>query len=336
MGTSGVKIGRAYYAMAMTGLSDLDRAAVVQEGQTVQRVCDDLGVNLFNPANITTVNYEITPEEIYSQTRRELRESDILILNCRYPSFGTGQVLEMAANFSIPVVLLVPNWLPISRLVRGSPTLRHEVRFESTRDLKADLAGVLGLAFKTAELQNESSETSLNGLVEAVSTINAELITYLKQHPEGLYIIEPRQFEELVAELLASFGWEVALTPKTNDGGYDIFAVAKNIAPGVNAAWIVECKRYARELKVGVEIVRALYGAKSSLDGVNAMLATTSYFTRGARQFKSSRYNLELRDYADVVEWLEAYSPNPNGTIHIRSQRGGDNAQLTCDESKRE
>jgi restriction system protein len=202
---------------------------------------------------------------------------------------------------------------------RSTPALKHEVRFASKIDLQADLAGVLSLALKTAELQNETRETNLSGLVEAVSSINAELIAYLKLHPEGLYTIEPRQFEEIIAELLANFGWEVDLTPKTKDGGYDIFAIAKNIAPNVNAAWIIECKRYMREKKVGVEIVRALYGAKSSFDGVNAMLATTSSFTQGARKFKSSRYNLELRDYAGVVEWLEAYRLNPGGTLYIQN-----------------
>jgi hypothetical protein len=47
------------------------------------------------------------------------------------------------------------------------------------------------------------------------------------------------------------------------------------------------------------------------------MLATTSFFTQGAKQFKSSRYNLELRDYNGILEWLEAYRPNPTGTLYV-------------------
>jgi hypothetical protein len=36
--------------------------------------------------------------------------------------------------------------------------------------------------------------------------ISTELITYLKRHPEKMYEIRPRQFEELVAEILAHYG----------------------------------------------------------------------------------------------------------------------------------
>jgi len=310
---------RAYYAASLTGVSELERTAFLQEEQIIQDVCDKLGVTLLGTYKHPIRRHEeLTPESIYNKSCEEIRGSNIVIVNCQLPSFWTGQAVEIAANFKIPVVLIVPDGVSLSRTVSGSPTLKHEVRFATKTDLQADLAGVLSLAFKTAEFLNETPEKNFSGIVEVVSSINAELINYLKQRPEGLYTIEPRQFEELVAELLANFGWEVTLTPKTKDGGYDIFAIAKNIAPGVNAAWVIECKRYMRERKVGVEIVRALYGAKTSFDGVNAMLATTSSFTRGAQQFKSSRYNLELRDYAGVVEWLEAYRLNPDGTLYIQ------------------
>ena len=158
-------------------------------------------------------------------------------------------------------------------------------------------------------------------LVEIVSLITTELFEYLRRHPDTIYQISPRQFEVLVAEILSSYGWQVQLTPTTKDGGYDIFAVSKEGPRGVRTSWIIECKRYERENKVGVEIVRALYGIKSNLKVANALLATTSFFTKGASQFKASRYDIELKDYPYLIEWINEYSPNPNGKLYLKNNR---------------
>lgn len=315
---------RAYYTPAFTLDSGLRSFALEQE-QIIQTVCNGLGITLFNlTKDIAFSPEELTAESIaetvYERYREEVRHSDIVILDGTHPDFWTGQVSEIAGNLNIPVVLLAYAGAPISRTIRGSRALNYQVHFLSKADLKADLPGVLRLAFTTAELQTESGATSPSGIVDVVSTINAELVDYLRSHPEGLYALHPRQFEELIAELLVSFGWKVELTPKIKDGGYDIFAISNSLAPGISGAWIIECKRYKRENKVGVEIVRALYGAKSTFEGINVMLATTSSFTEGARRFKASRYNLELRDYNGVMEWLQSYSRNPNGTLYIASE----------------
>ncbi len=158
-------------------------------------------------------------------------------------------------------------------------------------------------------------------LIEVVHIITAELLKYLKKHPKALYKIKPRQFEELVAEILASYKWDVQLTPPVKDGGYDIFAISKDIKPGLQSSWIIECKKYQPEHKVGVDIVRALYGVKSDLRVANALLATTSYFTKGAKAFKSSRYDVDLKDYRNILEWINKYRPNPKGTLYIKENR---------------
>jgi uncharacterized protein YjbI with pentapeptide repeats len=158
-------------------------------------------------------------------------------------------------------------------------------------------------------------------LIDVVRLIASELISYLKRHPEAMYQIRPRQFEELIAEILASYGWQVQLTPPTKDGGYDIYAISKDIEPGVTSSWIIECKKYAPENKVGVDIVRALYGVKADLKIANALLATTSYFTKGAEAFKASRYDIELKNYQAILGWVNQYRPNPNGKLYIKDNR---------------
>lgn len=160
-----------------------------------------------------------------------------------------------------------------------------------------------------------------NQLTKIINVVTVELIDYLKKHPEALYEIKPRQFEELIAEILASYGWQIQLTPPTKDGGYDIFAISKDISTGVKTSWIIECKKYSPQNKVSVDIIRALYGIKSNLRVANALIATTSYFTKGAHDFKASRYDIELKDYEAILEWINQYHPNPNGKLYIKNKQ---------------
>jgi HJR/Mrr/RecB family endonuclease len=104
-----------------------------------------------------------------------------------------------------------------------------------------------------------------------VLEINERLIQYLAQHPERLQEIDPRKFEEIVADIFQDRGFEVALTPRTRDGGRDINAVYKSSLGSF--LYLVECKRYRSSNKVGVEIVRALYGVKQRERATMGVLA---------------------------------------------------------------
>jgi len=157
-------------------------------------------------------------------------------------------------------------------------------------------------------------------LILAVKDITAELIKYLAKHPDALYKIKPRQFEELIAEILTSYGWRVQLTAPTKDGGFDIFAINKDPSQ-LESAWIIECKKYSAKHKVGVGIARGLYGVMTDLRFNCALLTTTSYFTKGAEKFAASRYGFELRDYEGILEWINEYKPNPNGRLYIKDNR---------------
>ena len=142
-------------------------------------------------------------------------------------------------------------------------------------------------------------------LVLASNTATQELIDYLACHPKELYTLKPRQFEELIAEVLSSFGWRVELTKATRDGGYDIFAVSSTAA-GLSTSWIIECKKYSERNKVGLSLVRSLYGIKADMRVANALLATTSTFTQDASSYAAGRYDLHLRDFNQIVAWLRS------------------------------
>jgi restriction system protein len=68
---------------------------------------------------------------------------------------------------------------------------------------------------------------------------------------------------------------------------------------------LIECKRYDPENKVGVSLVRALYGVKVHENATKAILATTSSFTAGAeRLFEAHKWELEPKDHKGVLDWL--------------------------------
>ncbi len=150
--------------------------------------------------------------------------------------------------------------------------------------------------------------------------ITPELVEALRDDPKRLFELSPRQFEEVVAELLASSGYDVSLTPATRDGGHDILAVSRDQL-GLETAWAVECKRYRPEHPVGVEVVRSLYGVKHGLRLPQALLVTTSTFTRSAREFADGVGDIKIADANVLVEWLARYKRPLGPESHASDRR---------------
>ena len=133
-----------------------------------------------------------------------------------------------------------------------------------------------------------------------------KLITALKSSPELVRKITPREFEEVVAEIFRSKGFEVELTKRTRDGGKDIVAISKG-AISIKNKYFIECKRHDEDNTVGVDIVRALQGVKNTKDGPNkTIIATTSFFASDARKFveneATSKWDMSLADYNDILK----------------------------------
>lgn len=143
-----------------------------------------------------------------------------------------------------------------------------------------------------------------------VVDINEELVSYLAQHPEKMYDMQPRRFEELVAELFRAKGYEVELTPRTRDGGIDIRAVHRSDIG--TSLFLIECKRYGPDHPVTVEIVRGVYGVAESEKATRGIIVTTSRFTRDAQAFQAqNQYRLELAAFNRLKEWLREYRRRP-------------------------
>jgi restriction system protein len=150
-------------------------------------------------------------------------------------------------------------------------------------------------------------------LLDGRGTYWEDLIDRLAADPNRLYGLDPREFEQLVMELLSRDGFDCHLTPASHDGGYDILARFRT--PASSVVYLVECKRFAAQKPVGVSIVRALFGVVESQSANVGLIVTTSHLSREARNLKAElHYRMESREYDDLVAWLKKHSSRPSQT----------------------
>jgi HJR/Mrr/RecB family endonuclease len=147
-----------------------------------------------------------------------------------------------------------------------------------------------------------------SGLILRVDAeeISEELIKHLAKHPELMHKLNSRKFEYLVAELFKDKGYDVELTKRTRDGGFDVRAIYRSDIGALLT--LIECKKYAPENKIGVEFVRGLYGVVTSEGATKGLIATTSTFSRDAKALqKKHEFRLELADMHSLRKWLSEY-----------------------------
>ena len=101
-----------------------------------------------------------------------------------------------------------------------------------------------------------------------------------------------REFEQLIGETFRERGFSVAETPSGPDGGVDL-ELRKN-----GELHLVQCKRW-RAYKVGVEIVRELYGVMAARGAAGGYVISSGVFTNEAEKFAHGR-NIELWDGAKL------------------------------------
>lgn len=143
-----------------------------------------------------------------------------------------------------------------------------------------------------------------------LGNVNCRLVERVAAATWSIGELTPRQFEELIAEIFDRTGYEVQLTKRTRDGGYDIVAVGRTL--DIPVRYIVECKRNAPKRKVSLDIVQRLLGVKTATEANKAILVTTSSFTPDARRFAESHYwDLALIDRETVLRWIKALKETP-------------------------
>lgn len=112
------------------------------------------------------------------------------------------------------------------------------------------------------------------------------------------YSKSSRNFEILCADIFESLGYNVELTPQTNDGGYDIL-LEKN-----NKYIIVECKCYSLNKKVGRPDIQKLVGANQIVKADSMIFITTSEFTNQAKDY-ANKLCVNLINGSEILNILE-------------------------------
>lgn len=113
---------------------------------------------------------------------------------------------------------------------------------------------------------------------------------------------DPYDFERQVARMLQQRGLTVEVTGGPSDEGVDI--VARDFTPITGGEYLVQCKRYAADRKVGVSDVRELYGTVQEKRASKGVLVTSATFTAQARRFAEGK-PLELIDGVQLQGLLE-------------------------------
>lgn len=146
--------------------------------------------------------------------------------------------------------------------------------------------------------------TTEKQIILDIRSASDDLLKKIHGNSKLLYELSPREFEEFVAEVLSRLGYQITLTPASKDGGKDIYAAKKDHLGSF--LYIVECKKYSPDNRVGVGLIRQLNGVVQAERATAGILATTSFFTKEAKEFQTQvSHQMGLKDYVGIQEWLD-------------------------------
>jgi hypothetical protein len=146
-----------------------------------------------------------------------------------------------------------------------------------------------------------------------------DLVESVRSKASDLKLLDRRDFERVVAELLASFGWQVSLTSPTRDGGRDILALSRD-ASGLRTSWLVECRQYHRHQAIDIATIQRLGSTKEHFGFPNALIATTSSATEDA-QVIAQAHGIHIVGLAKLLEWIDRYQRPQNQQSFAQQNR---------------
>lgn len=129
-----------------------------------------------------------------------------------------------------------------------------------------------------------------------------------------------REFEMLVGEVFLQRGFTVVeIGSNGPDGGVDL-VLKKN-----SETHLVQCKQW-KAYKVGVKVVRELFGVMAAEGAVGGYVVTSGVYTKEAKTFADGR-NIELIDGSKLTQMIQGVKSSIPVTTNIVYETKND---LTC------
>jgi transcriptional regulator with XRE-family HTH domain len=268
----------AYFASALTGLKKDQRDILEVDADAVRQTCEQIGAYLYEPSHYTDPerNKNISAQEVYSIDRAQVSRSDVVILYGRYPSFGAGQELDIAMSAGLPLVFLIPDDQPLSRMVRGTYASVHELPFASCDDLRNKLPPILARVINNLTLRKDLPVLKLGERVrqhrESIG-LEAQIMARavglseqaIHQLENGLYenpsLITLRRLALTLKTTVSALVDGLAMPQEDMDpimrkskDGLNEFAMRQNISyPDAKALWDAHAATYANQRRTVAE-----------------------------------------------------------------------------------
>lgn len=197
----------------------------------------------------------------------------------------------------------------VEQLLKISDGLPLSVRYITKILLESNIQDSCSIIYNPCivDCLGKPLDVADNAIKIVTSEINDELLYDLAKNPNLLYALSSYDFERVIARMFEKKGFSVKITQKTRDGGKDIF-VAKNDL--CSFLFYVECKKYAPDRPVGIDVVQRLYGVVSAEKATGGIVATTSHFAKPVKDY-IREYKLEnqitLQDYETITNILKTF-----------------------------
>lgn len=152
--------------------------------------------------------------------------------------------------------------------------------------------------------------------IEAVAVPWFEIVQLIQREPATIYQIDWRKWEEIIAGAYRAEGFEVTLTPRSNDKGRDVIASSKGIG---SIKYFDQVKAYGPGHLVTAAEVRAMVGVLQLEGNVSkGVITTTSNFAPGIMQDEAITrlipFRLELKPRDPLLAWLKSIAERRNTT----------------------
>lgn len=280
------------------------RAVVVDDADLISKQIDEIQSRVFNWKSIRTL---LLSAHQPLKARRHISTLQLEPLNLN-ETITLFRMLSRSTGRPIPEQL--------ASISEGLPLAIHLIaRLLETHDPRSIFNMLEGSVYNLQNQIHVPQRQLVSAVKPKLVVVNEQILERLRARPQDIHQIGHRKFEELIAELLDDMDFDVELTQATRDGGRDVLAYWNS--PVGRLLVLVEAKKHRPDRPVGIQLVRTLYGTLMDEQANSAMLVTTADFSPDARKFEAKhKWQLALKNYTDLVEWIENYKkPKPKKIV---------------------